>query len=394
MYPLRSCPVCQRRDAHLLHTIQYPAENDRILPTEYRIVSCCGCGMVFDDFDAEEAAFARYYSSAEKYSLSHIVGSGEKTAEAAIRFQRIADFIAPFITDKNALIADIGCGRGELLNELSRRGLKNLCAVDNSPKCIEYIKQHTNWKTIRSMLEELTEELNFDFIICSQIFEHLFSPPRALQILSRILTPAGMIFIEVPNARCYEKFIYKPYHYFDAEHINHFSIEHLSLLLQTAGFEVITSGEIENVLLSEIVYPDCYVLARKTDNRQPPVNIETSSDYREKISLYLKKSAEIADNRQQFLHAMDPARKYFLWGLGAYGLKLINSGAFDTWNIAGLIDIDPSKHGKVIRGYRVYGPEILHDQENCGVCIISAIYEKQIRQQLTAMGFSGDIASV
>ena len=112
------------------------------------------------------------------------------------------------------------------------------------------------------------------------------------------------------------------------------------------------------------------------------------------VDKFLKKSAEIADNRQQFLHAMDPARKYFLWGLGAYGLKLINSGAFDTWNIAGLIDIDPSKHGKVIRGYRVYGPEILHDQENCGVCIISAIYEKQIRQQLTAMGFSGDIASV
>lgn len=394
MNPLRPCPVCQRRDANLLHTMQYPVEKGRILPTEYRIVGCCGCGMVFDDFDAEEAAFARYYSSAEKYSLSNIVGSGERTEEAAIRFQKIADFITPFISDKNAFIADIGCGRGELLNELNRRGLKNLCAIDNSPKCIEFIKQHTNWKTIHSMLEDLTGEQNFDFIICSQIFEHLFSPPRALQILSRNLVPAGMIFIEVPNARCYEKFIHRPYHYFDAEHINHFSAAHLSLLLQTAGFEIISSGEIENTLLTGIIYPDCYVLARKTDNRRPPADIAISSDYSEKISLYLKKSAEMAADRRQLLHTINPKEKYFLWGLGAYGLKLINSGVFDTWNIAGLIDVDPSRHGQVIRGYCVYGPEILHATKNCGVCITSAIYEKQIRQQLAAMAFSGDIISI
>lgn len=395
MHVLRRCPVCECSQAALLHTIHYPAEENRILPTEYRIVSCSSCGMVFDDFDADASTFARYYHSAEKYALKNIAGSGGESEEDKKRFQKIADRIVPFINDKNSHIADIGSGRGELLHELNQRGYRNLSAVDSSKKCIAAMKNNTNWKTVHCALEELEGKLLCDFIICSQLFEHLFSPAAALQILSKILTPSGMLFIEVPNARCYEKYLYKPYHYFDGEHINHFSVEYLKRILHANGFKVLLFGETENKLLSDIVYPDCYALARKT-TEPVPVMDAPSTDYTEKIMLYLEKSAKLSSLQQTLIQSQNPARRYFLWGLGAYGLKLLNSGLFDSWNIAGLIDIDQSKQGRIIRGHSVYTPSILKKPENrtACVCILSAIYEEQIRRQLQEMGFSGDVIRI
>lgn len=204
-----------------------------------------------------------------------------------------------------------------------------------------------------------------------------------------------MLFIEVPNARCYEKYLYKPYHYFDGEHINHFSVEYLKRILHANGFKVLLFGETENKLLSDIVYPDCYALARKT-TEPVPVMDAPSSDYTEKIMLYLEKSAKLSSLQQTLIQSQNPARRYFLWGLGAYGLKLLNSGLFDSWNIAGLIDIDQSKQGRIIRGHSVYTPSILKKPENrtACVCILSAIYEEQIRRQLQEMGFSGDVIRI
>jgi hypothetical protein len=60
----------------LLHTIKYPSEKNRILPTTYKIVSCKTCGMIFDDLDITADILDKYYSQENKYAMEDIAGSG------------------------------------------------------------------------------------------------------------------------------------------------------------------------------------------------------------------------------------------------------------------------------------------------------------------------------
>ena len=203
MNSYRPCPICQRNEVELLHAIKYPAEENRILPVDYQIVTCRKCGMVFDSFEADETVFNQYYSRENKYALSNTAGSGGYSENEKIRFQRIVDFLIAQNVDKNAKIMDIGSGKGGLLSVLLENGFKNLCAVEKSDKCVEYMKIHASWSIIHSGLDELQEKNHSDLIICSQIFEHLLSPGRSLEILREVLRPEGMLLLEVPDASRY-----------------------------------------------------------------------------------------------------------------------------------------------------------------------------------------------
>ena len=348
--------------------------------------------MVFDSFEADETVFNQYYSRENKYALSNTAGSGGYSENEKIRFQRIVDFLIAQNVDKNAKIMDIGSGKGGLLSVLLENGFKNLCAVEKSDKCVEYMKIHASWSIIHSGLDELQEKNHSDLIICSQIFEHLLSPGRSLEILREVLRPEGMLLLEVPDASRYCDFFYKPYHYFDAEHINHFSPESLKMLLKSCGFTPLAYGNSEDALCDNVVYPNCHVLSKKSRNGISEFNPDRN--LLDKINSYLEKSASFTKKQEMLLESIDPGKRCFIWGCGAYGMKLLEQGMFSKLNIAGLIDSDNLKQGIVIQGHKVYSPEIFKTEKECIVCITSAVYDSEIRNQLKSMGFSGTIVSV
>ena len=111
MNAYRPCPVCLKKEFELLHTITYPAGENRILPVEYQIVCCSQCGMVFDTFEADETVFDNYYSKENKYAIDNTAGSGGYSVNEKKRFQRIVNFLKSQRIDKNADIMDIGSGK-------------------------------------------------------------------------------------------------------------------------------------------------------------------------------------------------------------------------------------------------------------------------------------------
>lgn len=392
MISFRPCPVCRKKEVELLYTIKYPVEENRILPAEYQIVTCCNCGMVFDTFEADEMVFDNYYSRENKYALANTAGSGGYSVNEKKRFQRIVDFLISQNIDKNADIMDIGSGKGGLLYVLQENGFNNLCAVERSDKCVAYMKNNASWSVIHSGLDGLCKKNYSDLIICSQIFEHLFSPCHSLEILWNILREEGTLLLEVPDASRYCDFFYKPYHYFDAEHINHFSLESLKMLLRSCGFKPLACGISEDTLCDNIVYPNCYVFCKKDSQKITDFKPDRSTLC--KINSYLEQSALLYKKQESMLEAIDPEKRCFIWGCGAYGQKLLEQGIFSKLNIAGLIDSDSSKQGLFIQGQKVYSPEIFRIEKECIVCITSAIYDAEIREQLKSMGFTGKIVSV
>lgn len=105
-------------------------------------------------------------------------------------------------------------------------------------------------------------DADFDGVLCSQVFEHVFNPPRFLAEVNRVLRPGGWLVLAVPFA-------------WDEHEQPHdfarYSSFGLKAVLDTAGFEVVAQrktladGRVLFQLLNAYLY-------KVTLTRRPRVN--------------------------------------------------------------------------------------------------------------------------
>lgn len=145
-------------------------------------------------------------------------------------------------SDRNAVILDIGCGFGQMLNSLRSLGYSSLSGVDVSQPAVDYcVTSGLNVALIEdldSFCDLATER--FDFIIMNHVVEHLCKS-QIIGLLSKIrvklLKQGGRIFVTTPNAQsptgCY-------WAYEDFTHSTIFTAGSLSFVLRSAGFEKVS----------------------------------------------------------------------------------------------------------------------------------------------------------
>lgn len=108
---------------------------------------------------------------------------------------------------KEGSILDIGCGTGELLYIINKKGLK-LYGIDLSDKMIEKAKEklqnHANL-TIGDSENLPYKDNKFDIIICNDSFHHYPNPIKALKEMNRVLKNNGKIIM----GDCYQPFIFR-----------------------------------------------------------------------------------------------------------------------------------------------------------------------------------------
>ena len=73
------------------------------------------------------------------------------------------------------------------------------------------------------------EDASFDAVICTQVLEHVQSPPKTMAELARVLRPGGHLFVSAPQSAWLHNL---PWHYFNP---TRFGIE---LLLEQNGLTV------------------------------------------------------------------------------------------------------------------------------------------------------------
>jgi 2-polyprenyl-3-methyl-5-hydroxy-6-metoxy-1,4-benzoquinol methylase len=147
----------------------------------------------------------------------------------------------------NISVLDIGCGWCQCLIYLKKKGF-DCYGFDPSKESVLYgLKYGIKVKHAGMDKVDVFEGKKFNVVILNNVLEHLIDPEGTLKQIKKILKPKGIIMVEVPNDFNDFQIIGKKIHKLKQwwvsppAHLNYFSKETLSKLINFLGFKVLLS---------------------------------------------------------------------------------------------------------------------------------------------------------
>jgi SAM-dependent methyltransferase len=135
----------------------------------------------------------------------------------------------------NQKILDCGCGRGDLLIYLKKKGFKNLYGIDNTKDMIKNIDDISVFNMDVCNMSFNDEE--FDIVISSDLIEHIDDDKKAILEMKRILKKNGVLIVFVPAFN----FLWS-YHDVINMHKRRYTKKEIVFKLKSEGFEILKSS--------------------------------------------------------------------------------------------------------------------------------------------------------
>ena len=159
-----------------------------------------------------------------------------------------------FQFDETYRVLDAGCGTGRHLTYAKKKGIKQLYGIDLDdtafPDILNTLNEIDSSKTSKKMnvtlkkanLEALPfSDHFFDFVVCSEVLEHVFDVDACLSEIYRVLKPEGIAMISVPSfwpeKICW--LLSDAYHQNEGGHIRIFTKKKLTKMLVKTTFKPI-----------------------------------------------------------------------------------------------------------------------------------------------------------
>jgi len=103
---------------------------------------------------------------------------------------------------KGGIALEVGCGNGGMTQLLSQR-VDRIVALDVSGPSIEVLKKLrlTNVEPVVGLVEDYRPVCAFDWIILSEVVEHLRDPLMVIQRCLNWCKPTGKVLLTTPNGR-------------------------------------------------------------------------------------------------------------------------------------------------------------------------------------------------
>lgn len=121
---------------------------------------------------------------------------GRATMSQITYLQKVADELAA-AHPNSARILEIGGGAGHLMQELLKRGFKNLIIVDPSADSGTAVHCEVLPEIFPGGLA--SKENQFEVIVAQHFLEHVAEPVEILKAMRKLLVDGGKIYIEVPD---------------------------------------------------------------------------------------------------------------------------------------------------------------------------------------------------
>lgn len=153
--------------------------------------------------------------------------------------------------DTNLNFLDFGCGKGTITEKVHLlRPAYSITGVDISQKALTFAKKRIPKATFKIINESQVipyPDNTFDFVLASDVLEHIYDTKTAFRELSRILKPNGTLLISVPyngKLKLILAILFGFEFYFDpnSPHIRHFSPKTLKTCVINEGLIVDTIG--------------------------------------------------------------------------------------------------------------------------------------------------------
>ena len=382
------CPSCGSEDVSLvLHVRDIPTHSCVLLddPAAARafpkgdlaLSHCSACDFLYNAvFDPERMDYSEDY---------------EETQGCSPTFSRWLEDLAEELVERCSLdggrVAEIGCGRGDFLELLCRKG--NAEGVGIDPSGTAGRVDLKAGRGLRFLWETYSEEhasLDPELIVCRHTLEHIGDVDRFLRLIRSNIGSSSEVtlFIEVPDvARQLAEGAFWDFYY---EHASYFSAGSLSSALMRAGFEV------EETRLS---YSGQYLQAFARPTMASP-STAPDPELQAPVRAFRERAEEsIAGWSRHISQVRSGGGRIALWGSGSkatgFLTSLENPEAVDV-----VVDINPAKHGKFVAGagQRIASPSDLVPLRPDLVVVMNPIYRKEIAADLEGMGLRPALLAV
>lgn len=123
-----------------------------------------------------------------------------------LRGAKLRDSLSTHLRPWYMRYLDVGCGFGGCLVAFSKAGLQ-VSGIELDPLRAEFSKANLldhnippNVLALDILAPEARETLGrYDLITCIDVIEHVLDVPKTLEILCSLLTPGGLLVLEIPN---------------------------------------------------------------------------------------------------------------------------------------------------------------------------------------------------
>lgn len=213
----------------------------------FAYVTCSDCGHVFTTRRYTDEAIRRFYES-NKY-WAEVTYANKATCH--YRRDNVAlpkvQFAERYCVRQTGRWLDIGSGIGDMVSVAMERGWQ-ATGLELSETSVAFAKEAFGVSLVRETVEEYSAHNpdlagQFDVVSMIGVLEHVVDPLGLLLQAGKLLRPAGLVMIQVPNARSLATMVQEAFpqnvfrHMSPIEHIMVFTESSLNRALEYTEFE-------------------------------------------------------------------------------------------------------------------------------------------------------------
>jgi len=168
---------------------------------------------------------------------------------------KIAGMIIP-----QSRVLDVGCGTGVISEMIKLHTQADIMGVEPDAERVKKARER-NLTVYEGLLDEnfFNEHGTFDYIIFSDVLEHLENPAEIVRIAKKGLNSSGAIIVSVPNIAhwfvrtdlLFGNFNYQDCGIMDATHLRWFTRDTIKSFFKNTGFEIAAFDYTINISLAD-----------------------------------------------------------------------------------------------------------------------------------------------
>lgn len=330
---------------------------------------CHDCGHIFN------TEFAPHLTEYDANYENSLYFSG--------RFREYADSLVETLVRRYRLsrctIVEIGCGRGDFLKALCRRGNNRGVGFDpGSPPDEEIVDTNCEISIHHESFNGSRPRFEADFICSRHTLEHIAQPRKFLSSIRNASVRTGVpVFFEVPNGL----------HTLDGgawdliyEHCSYFSPSSLARVFVESGYRGV---QVDEAFEGQFLTLNAHVSGNSDTEGKPSAPARLA----QLVDVFAKKYRRtVADWGKRFETLRRDGRKVVVWGAGSKGIAFLNTlrpSAVDY-----IVDLNPRKQGSYTTGtgQLIVPPAFLAEYKPEVVIVMNPVYANEIRQSTDALG--------